>query len=693
MSFQQKVLTAIELLRSGRIDEADDSARSALRLKPRSVDALQLRGVIAGLKNRHADAESFLKKAAAIDEANHLVLFNLAKAISEQGKFLESLSWYKKAITSNPNNEKAWLNYGVALFKLGNIDVALEAFDRSISINPFYPEGYSNKGNCLREKKKLEDAIFCHEKAITIKPDYAEAWGNLGVVLNELKRHREALSCHEKAISLKSDYAEGWSNRGAVLNDFGRSEDSFVSYQIALGLKPDIDFLIGDLVHTQMRICNWEGLETRLSEIKKNILSGAKAITPFAALGLFDDPRLQLLSAEIYARTKIKEVEIYGPLVPDLEHRKIRIGYFSMDFREHPVSYLMSEVIECHDREKFEVYAFSFDVVDNSPMRQHLREIFDKFFDVSNFSEEEIVSLSRGVGLDIAIDLGGYTQDARPSIFGLRAAPVQINYLGYPGTMGSKSIDYFIGDGVSVTKSNRDSFVEKIIYMPNSFQANPRRRLPVFLESSRATYDLPDGRFIFCCLNNSWKITSSTFNIWGRILQRVEKSSLLLYVEGELARTNLRKSLLAMGLDESRLIFTSRRSRDDYLDQYRFVDLFLDTLPYNAGTTASDALGMGLPVLTLAGDSFASRMAASLLNSVGLPDLIAETAERYEEIAVELATHPTRLDGIKRRLLTSLHTAVLFDTRLFTRHLETAYALVAMRNNQGMTPDHISVPT
>jgi predicted O-linked N-acetylglucosamine transferase (SPINDLY family) len=325
-------------------------------------------------------------------------------------------------------------------------------------------------------------------------------------------------------------------------------------------------------------------------------------------------------------------------------------------------------------------------------MRQRLEKSFDKFLDVRHLSELDIARLARDLMIDIAIDLGGYTQDSRPAIFGHRAAPIQINYLGYPGTTGAGYLDYFIGDRATISNDDLEHFSEKIIFMPNSFQVNPSQRLMGLRDSTRAAHGLPESAFVFCCFNNNWKVTPDIFKLWARILNGAEGSVLWVQNPGKIPLENLSKAFESAGIGASRVIFAAKLPNlSDHLDRYRLADLFLDTAPYGAHTTASDALWAGLPVLTRPGKSFASRVASSLLHAIGLPELIAETAESYEALAIALARNPEKISALKVKLATNRFTHPLFNTALFAQRIESAYAAVYERYQNELPIDHIHV--
>jgi predicted O-linked N-acetylglucosamine transferase (SPINDLY family) len=691
MNLREKLLRALEHFQSGRLSEADALAQDVLSSSPNEVDALHLRGVVAGLQDRHADAESFFRGAILLDMTNPQIYFNLAKSLTEQSQPANALEYYEKSLKLNPKNEKVWLNYGVCLFLVNDFWSALRAFDETLLINPQSAEALMNKGNCLRELKRFDESRFCHERAIELQPTSGDVWSNFGVLLNTLKHHDEALECYRKATHFNPLLAEAWSNRGAALNDLGQTEEALASYKRAFEIKPNAPYIQGELFHSQMRLCQWDDFDLGCRRIRAALLRGDRVSNPFAVLGFLDDPALQKLCAQIYSDNNLKT---QAP--PDLRrneegNNRIRLGYFSMDFREHPVAYLIDDVISHHDRSNFEVYAFSFDIGLGDSMTEKFKKSFDMFFNVANLSDEETVQLARGYQIDIAIDLGGYTQDARTQIFANRIAPIQISYLGFPGTMGTSCIDYLVGDEVVIHEGNRQHFSEKIIFMPDSFQANPNSRPYGLPNSSRMNYGLPERGFIFCCLNNTWKITPRVFEAWARILSLVPESILWLYVGNDAARKNLRAKLKALGIEPERLVFSEKVSRARYFDQYRFADLFLDTLPYNGGTTASDALWMGLPVLTVQGDSFAARMASSLLCALDLSELVTCSLSEYEEVAVALAKNPIKLSAIKMKLLANKLTHSLFDPKIFTKNLESSYQAVINRHRSGLQPADITV--
>jgi predicted O-linked N-acetylglucosamine transferase (SPINDLY family) len=444
------------------------------------------------------------------------------------------------------------------------------------------------------------------------------------------------------------------------------------------------------LLHTKMKICSWSSLSGDLEGITKRVLANEKVSTPFALLALNDDALLHKRSAEIYAQTKYPFKPALGPISRRPKNKKIRMGYFSADFRNHPVSFLTAELFELHDKNRFEITAFSFGADDKSLIRLRLSQAFNQFIDVRQKSDKEIAQLARELEIDIAVDLGGHTKDSRTGIFSYRAAPIQASYIGYLGTMGVEYYDYLLADEIIIPKDSQQFYSEKITYLA-SYQSNDRKRIISNRVFTRQELGLPEKGFVFCCFNNNYKILPATFDGWMRILKAVESSVLFLYSENKWAEENLKKEAKARGIDSSRLVFGRQIPMEEYLARYRVCNLFLDTIPYNAGTTASDALWTGLPVLTLIGQSFASRVAASLLKAIGLPELITNSQEEYEALAIELAISPKKLAEIKLKLANNRMTTPLFDTPLFTKNLEAAYIKMYERYLEDLSSETINL--
>jgi protein O-GlcNAc transferase len=436
--------------------------------------------------------------------------------------------------------------------------------------------------------------------------------------------------------------------------------------------------------------CEWKETDPHIGCLIGKVKQQRKATRPFALLALTDSLTIQRQAAQILVDARYPEAPSRPPLKRHAGNR-IRIGYYSADYQDHATAYLMAELFERHDRGRFELVGISYGPDNRDEMRIRLSAAFDHFVDVRTKADSEVAALSRDLGIDIAVDLKGFTEEARTGIFSRRAAPIQVNYLGYPGTMGAPYIDYIVADPILIPPENRQHYAEKIVYLPNSYQVNDRKRRISDRQFTRAELGLPPAGFVFCCFNNNFKIAPSTFDGWMRILKQVEGSILWLLEDNETAADNLRREAEARGVEPGRLVFARRMPLPEHLARHRSADLFIDTLPYNAHTTASDALWAGLPVLTCVGESFAARVAASLLNAVGLPELVTATQEQYEAMAVALAGNAARLAELKEKLSRNRLTTPLFDTGRFTQHLEDAYTQMHQRYQAGLSPDHIYV--
>lgn len=663
--------------------------------------------------------------AISLDPAHARAYCNRGSVLDQLARWNEALESYDKSLSLNPGDFLSHYNRGSALKELKRFDEALASYERALTLNESHAPAFVNRGNVLHELGQLEAAIVSYDRAIELKADIAEAFQGRGVSLLDIGRFKEALSSFDRALYIRSDYAEAYCNRGTVLQQFGqheaalgsfakaielnaslaaafhglgfsqlrlqRFEAAIESYGKARAIEPDRKYLLGMLLNAKMQICEWRGLEAELAELTAGLDAHKPVAVPLPVLALVDSPRLHQRVATIWADNENARHE--APVVPALQRgAKIRVGYFSADFYEHAVSLATAELFEMHDRSRFEITAFAFGPRPEDAMRSRLRKAFDRYIDVRDESDANVAQLARSLGIDIAVDLGGYTEYARTNIFARRAAPLQINYLGYPGTMGAGFMDYLIADRAVVPEEHRQHYTEKIIYMPDSFFPSDCTRSIAEAEPTREQLGLPYEGFVFCCFNQSYKISARMFASWMRILSRTHGSVLWLAHNDPVTAHNLRREAARLGVDENRLVFATRiASLSGHLARLRVADLFLDTLPYNAHATASDALWAGLPILTCRGESFAARVGASLLKAVGLPELITTTLEQYENLAVQLATNPRLLAGIRSKLRSNRSDAPLFDTKSFAVHLEAAYSRILERHRAGLAPDDISV--
>jgi predicted O-linked N-acetylglucosamine transferase (SPINDLY family) len=674
-----------------RFDEALCSYDKALAVKPDYSEAFLNRGVVLQELGRFGEAVLSFDKALAGHADNARLWFHRGNVLQELKRHEEAVLSYDKAIVFNPDYAEAYSNRGIALQELMRYEEAVLSYERALTVSPNYALGYANLGNALQRLKRFDDAVLSYDNAIAFNPHYALAYSNRGVALQELKRYDEALLSYDRAVAVKIDYAEAYSNRGVTLQELKRYDEALASYERALALRPDYDFLFGMCLHTKMQMCDWRDFGNRVSRLVGNIEHREKVSTPFSLLSICDSLLLQKKAAMIYVGEPYFSPHVPAIIFRRARHDKIRIGYYSADFHDHATTYLMAELFELHDRSRFELIAFSFGPDRQDEMTRRVSAAFDHFFDVRTKSDTEIVRLSRDFEIDIAIDLKGFTQGSRIGIFALRAAPIQLSYLGYPGTMGAEYFDYLIADPTLIPESSRHGYTEKIVYLPDSYQVNDSHRHIADRVFTREECGLPEHGFVFACFNNNYKITPATFDGWMRILSSVEGSLLWLLEDNVMAANNLRKEAINRGVDAERLIFAQRMPLAEHLARHRQADLFLDTLPCNAHTTASDSLWAGLPLLTLAGESFAARVAASLLNAIQLPELITSTQEEYEALAIELATNPEKLRQIRQKLERNRLTTPLFDTPSYTRHIEAAYLAMYERYQEGLAPEHIFI--
>jgi predicted O-linked N-acetylglucosamine transferase (SPINDLY family) len=727
--FMSKAITylnsALRAHASGNLEEAKYFYKKTLAEDSLNSTALGWLGAIEAQHKNYEIASDLLLKALAKEKNNQDFLLNYANILFETRQFCDAVIYYQKAIRQRPNDPicfanlaacynrqgqpllglaaadqsiqlksdyaEAWSDRANALQDLKRYEEALASNERALKLKPDYVEAWSNRANVLQDLKRYDEAIAHYDQALELKPDFAEAWSNKGNTLHELKRYDEAIGHYDHALDLKPNYAEAWSNKGLTLRELKRYDEAIAHYDQALDLRPDIDWVFGDLLHTKMKICSWLALSESLEIISKKVMANEKVANPFSLLALSDDPLLHQQCAKIYAQDRFPHNPALGPLVKSPASQKIRIGYFSADFYNHATGYLMAELFELHDKNQFDLIGFSFGPITNDEMRQRLKKTFDQFIEVGNKSDIEITQLCRNLNIDIAVDLKGFTQDSRTRIFSYRAVPIQVNYLGYPGTMGAEYMDYIVADITLIPPDSQSYYSEKVVYLPNSYQVNDRKRAISDKQFTRQDLGLPENEFVFCCFNNNYKILPATFASWMRILRAVDGSVLWLFKDNPLVVENLKKESGKQGIAANRLVFAERLPLPEHLARHRQADLFLDTLPYNAHTTASDALWTGLPVLTLMGQSFASRVAASLLNAIGLPELITNTQEEYEALAIELATNPQKLVEIKLKLANNRLTTPLFDTPLFTKNLEAAYLKIHERYFAGLPLECIYV--
>ena len=685
--FQQ----AFQLQQNGRAQDAELIYKNLLQISPSHIGAKTMLGIIYVLTERDIEGIRLLKSSLNKDPKQFWAHNALGSGLFNTKQYQEAIFSFNKALILKPDYTDAYFNLGKTQRALGQYKDAIISYSKCIDLDKSYAGAYNNRGTIYLENlKDYENSVTNFQHFLTLAPESSQGLYNLGNAFKQLERYEDALLSYSRAIQLKPDYAEAYYNQGLTFSELKCHDDALVSYERAIQFKPKMDYLLGNLIHTKMHLCDWGNFNSLVNQLTESILKREIVTTPLVTLALIDNPELQKQSAEIYINENHPISNKLSRVFKCSKSPKIRIGYFSADFRNHPVSYLTAELFELHNRDQFEIIAFSFGIDTQDPMRKRLEKGFDRFIDVREKSAAQIASLAREIQIDIAVDLGGHTRDSRLDIFAMRAAPIQISYIGYLGTIGAEYFDYLIADQFLIPKDKKKSYSEKIAYLP-CYQVNDSQRTISEKLFTRTEIGLPENAFVFCCFNNIYKITPTTFDSWMRILNEVKGSVLLLLDANQTATNNLKKEATARGVDANRLVFGKPLPLPEYLARYRIANLFLDTLPYNAGTTASDALRVGLPVLTQIGESFAGRMAASLLNALGLPDLITTSPKAYESLAIKLATNKDQLEGIRNRLVGNLPSSPLYNTKLFAYNIELAYQEMYKRNQEELAPDCIYI--
>ena len=667
---------------------------NAISIKSDFHEAYYQQGLIFVSLKQHENAFLKFNKAIILKPDFIPAYQHLGNLFRQERKLIQALASYEKIILIRKSEAFAHSDFGVILKELGRLNEAILSYDTAIELSPYSAAAFVNRGNALTKLKRYEDAVSSYDAAIIIKPDYTDAYRNRGIALNEMRSHLEALGSFEKALAIRSDYAAAHNDRGNTLNLIGLLEESLSSYDMAATLNPDLLWLSGRRLQLRMKISKWAEYEQQLAKLETDILSGKKAATPFSVLGLIDNPMVQSIAARHFTERNFPSQVLSAPLKKANDQRRIRLGYFSADFRLHPMSQLMAGIFESHDRSKFEVIGFSFGLHDFDRMRERISASFDRFIDVHFMDDQAIAEMTRELGVDIAVDLTGFTAQGRPGVFACRCAPVQVSFLGYPGTMSADYIDYIVADDIVIPPESRVDYKEKIIYLPgsyypNCYQLDTNRYILHDQGFTREQLGLPENSFVFCCFNNSYKITPPIFDSWMKILLSVEGSVLWLLDDNRSSVENLRREASQRGVSRDRIIFARRMPIEDHLARHRCADLFLDTLPYNAHTTGTDALWAGLPLLTRIGVSFAGRVAASLLNAVGLPELITHSISQYEELAILLGNDPDKMTVLKKKLANNKTSTRLFDMLSYLKHIETAYVVIHKRHLAGLEPDHV----
>ncbi|MEI9805221.1 MAG: tetratricopeptide repeat protein [Pseudolabrys sp.] len=727
----KKNIVALHL--SGVLEAQQNNAIKALRLfdralaiKPDAADILADKGKVLTESGRHREALVCFQKAVAINPQHWMALHNQGCTLLALERAEEALVVFDQLVAMVPNFPPAFNNRGVALKRLDRNEEAIVSYRQAIALNGQDIEAWSNLGDALFKLKRHDDAAAAYEKALGIKPDFPEAWLGRANVLYALKRYDDALAAFDRTLALRADYAEAWLGRGSVffvfkrydeaLAAYGKAlaldanlprawlgkanvflkahhyEEAVAAYERLLALAPDYKFGKGQLLHSKMLCCDWSDLARLRDGIVADIHAGLPSADPFGFQAVATAAQDLKRCAEIYAAERY-------PASPNplwngerYDNAKIRVGYVSGEFRDHVISQLMAGLFERHDKSCFELFAFDNGWDDGSAMRARIDKAFDHIVDIARLDDAQAASAIRERQIDILVDLNGYFGDERTGVFARKPAPVAVSYLGYSATMGAPYIDYILADKFIIPPALGSFYTEKVAYLPDTFQINDTARRAAERTPSRAELGLPDNGFVFCCFNNNFKITPDMFDVWMRLLGDVDGSVLWLSESVPAVSRNLRREAAARGVAPERVVFSGRTATyADYLARYRAADLFLDTAPFNAGATASDALWMGVPLLTCAGEPYTARMAGSLLQATGANELVTTSIADYAAMAVKLARDPVLLASIKAQLVANRDSSPLFDTARMTRHIEAAYIAMVERARRGEAPESFAV--
>jgi len=713
------------LLAAGAFDEAAASFRRAIEIEPQNARAHNNLGrALAALGKSQAAAKAY---AAAIGlyPGYAIAHTNLGIELAARNELAQALAHFDQAIASSPRLAEPYTHRAQALLRLNRPEEALAALDRALAIDTADPTIHRYRADALLRLQRLEEALTSLEAALGIDPMSADTLADHAVVLYGLRRREASLASCDRALALKADHLPALGQkattlhemarfdealaiceqilslsgrsgkalllRGVTLKELRRFEEAATCFARLRDLDSKLDNVDGYLLIMRRSTCDWSQ-ESLTADILQGVAADRTVIPPFPLLLLTDDTALQLRCAQHNARL------LHPPSDRPIwkgerwQNKKIRVGYLSDDLRDHAVSYLMAGVFEQHDRERFEIIALSLQPPAASAFGHRVARAFDLFVDLSVQSDRQNAELLRKMQIDIVVDLVGFTARHSLGLLAHRPVPVVANYLGFPGTVGTPYTDYLIADPYLIPPERQAHYAEKVVYLPECFQANDDRRLISEHCPSRAEVGLPENGLVFCSFNTNTKINPTLFDVWCRILQQVPGSVLWLVADADSVRTNLVREASNRGIGGDRLVFAARVEYPEHLARLKLADLFLDTLPFNGGTTVSDALWAGLPVLTISGNSYASRMAGSLLQAVGLPELITNNLLAYEQLAVRLASTVGELPALRARLAANRLTAPLFDTTRFCRHLESAYAMMWGRQQQGLDPMSFAVP-
>jgi protein O-GlcNAc transferase len=665
-----------------RFEDALASYDQALAVKPNDAVTHQNRGAVLQKLKRLDEALASFQQALSLQPDDLVAFKGWGNTLRELNRLEDALASYEQVLALRPADCEALNNRGVTLHALKRFEEALVSYDKVLAASVGDVKALNNRGLALHELRRFDEALASYEEALTVEPTHVAALNNRGITLQALNRCEDAFASYDAAVTVRPDYADAWCNRGNALRSLNHFEQAIASYERAMTVNPDHKQALNGLAGSALKICDWRRQDMIRDHVCRPCGESALVISSLFALSYSEDQSFHFLCAQNDIRERIPTAAL--PLWRGAIWRndRIKVAYI----RGLPMAYLMAELFELHDRSKFEVIGVSFGPDDHSAMRSRLTKAFDQFFDMTELADQEVAKVLSDLRVDIAVDLQGHQQGARPGIFALRPAPIQVNYLGYPGTTGARFMDYIIADKIVLPFNRQSYYAESIVHLPNCYQVNDRKLTIAARTPTRKELRLPDTGFVFCSFNNSWKITSAVFDVWMRLLHAIEGSVLWVLSDNKDTENNLRIEAINRGVASFRLVFAARTSTEDHLARLRVADLFLDTLPYNAHATASHALWAGLPVLTCQGEAFAGRVGASLLSAIGLRELVTHSLAEYEAVALRLAQEPQLLASYRARLAENRLTHPLFDTDRFRQNLEAAFSRMWERWQNGENP-------
>jgi protein O-GlcNAc transferase len=675
----------------GRAQAGLNWIAKSLAVNPHQPVAIANRGNALLSLNQPTDALAAYDHALRLWPDYPLAAYGRGNALAALGRPAEALLDYEHTLELSPNLVEAIIGRGRALLKLTRYMDALAAFDRAAELSSGFAQAHLGRASALLGLKKYTEGLRSVDRALQLAPNLAESHTERGHLLGEQGKTDAAIAAYDRALQLNPNLAPAWLSRGLALSLRARYAEAAVSLRRASQIDPAQAYARGACLHAQLQICDWTDHAEQVRNIAASIERKERVDFPFSFLAVCDSPSLQLQCAKAFA-----DLQRAGqrPLWAGEQytHERLRIAYISADFSEHPTSHLLAGLFEKHDSPRFETYAISLREDEGSPMARRVKAAFEHFIAAESLPDYEIAQLIRNLEIDIVVDLMGYTGGHRTGIFTYRPAPLQVNYLGFPATMGTADIDYIIADDFLIPEEHRSDYGERIVYLPESFQANDDRR-PIAPETpTRAQMGLPATGLIWCSFHGSYKINPTLFDIWARLLRAVPGSVLWLVGSTPAAMANLRREAQTRGVDAERVVFAESLPYARHLARLSLADLCLDTIPFNGGTTASDALWAGVPVVTCAGQSFAARMAGSLLHALGMPGLVTHSLQEYERLALQFAEAPDRLAEVRATLAHKRKSSPLFDTDRFRRHLEAAYLAMAERQRSGLPPSTLIIP-